>query len=204
MGEYAKYEGKDIKIGTCESMYHLRYDQRQLVSFIPGNVNVNSSDRFELRFRFPFPWEDNLEPGCFDEYDRGFPVEGIRAPFGVEHYSLQFSHRAGYLLSIPCPEGKGYDLRVDDKPVTIHRNGCKAPVDIVAQKPHPDGHLMLICRCNACGGMWRLETINDAMPVLEKLKETAERCRPDDARISTIRQMVSRILAGYEVNDAKD
>ena len=39
MGEYAKRNGKEIKIGTCESMYYLRYEHRKQVQPMPGNVN---------------------------------------------------------------------------------------------------------------------------------------------------------------------
>ena len=31
MGEYARFRGAEIKIGTCESMYYLRADQRHLI-----------------------------------------------------------------------------------------------------------------------------------------------------------------------------
>jgi hypothetical protein len=55
MGEYATYNGENIKLGTCESMYYLRADQRHLIS----GYRFDGGDRF----RFPFPDEDDIEPG---------------------------------------------------------------------------------------------------------------------------------------------
>ena len=62
MGEYAKYNGQQIKIGTCESMYYLRADQAHLVQAMSGNVNP-ITDCESIRFRFPFPEEDGCKPG---------------------------------------------------------------------------------------------------------------------------------------------
>ena len=58
MGEYAKHKGEEIKIGTCENMYYLRFDQRHKVKALPGNVDPNGADAYALRFRFPWPNED--------------------------------------------------------------------------------------------------------------------------------------------------
>ena len=39
MGEYAKYNNQEIKIGTCETMYYLRYEDRHKVKALKGNVD---------------------------------------------------------------------------------------------------------------------------------------------------------------------
>ena len=71
MGEYAtrKDIGERIKIGTCESMYYLRADQAREVYAEPGNVDP-IADAAAIRFRFPFPDEDGIEPGNFDDHAR--------------------------------------------------------------------------------------------------------------------------------------
>lgn len=69
MGEYAKYGNQSIKIGTCERMYYLRYENRRKVQFEPGNVDVNR-DPSGLFFRLPFPDEDHIQPGGYDDYNR--------------------------------------------------------------------------------------------------------------------------------------
>jgi len=161
MGEYAKHKGEEIKIGTCEDMYYLRFDQRHLVQALPGNVDPNSDDALSIRFRFPWPNEDRNEPGDFEQYDKGVAVhyydaygmvkqDDIKAPAGVDHYTVQFVAHAGYLLSLPCPEGpqvlelplNGGKMTVDLKGLNIHRNGFSGAVQLVRQKLLADGRLV--------------------------------------------------------------
>ena len=85
MGEDATYKGQTIKIGTCEDMYYLRADQAHLVGTAPHSVDLTRyADR--VRFRFPWPDEDAVEPGDFDPYERTMPVAGVTVPDGVDHY----------------------------------------------------------------------------------------------------------------------
>ena len=64
MGEYAirKSDRQSIKIGTCEDMYYLRYEDQD-------KVTPESGSDFGYRWRIPFPSEDNILPG---DYDGGF------------------------------------------------------------------------------------------------------------------------------------
>lgn len=64
MGEYAirKSDRESIKIGTCEDMYYLRYEDQDKV--IPDECS-----EFGYRWRIPFPDEDHILPG---DYDSGF------------------------------------------------------------------------------------------------------------------------------------
>ena len=74
MGEYAarKNDKKKIKIGTCNLMYYLRYEQRkEVVSDHPLQLN-------KLWFRLSLKEEDGILPGDF-EYLRArrFASSGI-------------------------------------------------------------------------------------------------------------------------------
>jgi hypothetical protein len=73
MGEYAKRksDGQEVKIGTCENMYYLRYEDRAKVAKIPNSLNPAEDDGDGLRFRLPFPDEDHLQPGEYENYNRG-------------------------------------------------------------------------------------------------------------------------------------
>lgn len=74
MGEYAirKSDGQNIKIGTCESMYYIRFEDRDKVRSEPNSISLSNPAHVDgLRFRLPFPDEDNLEPGQYDDYNRG-------------------------------------------------------------------------------------------------------------------------------------
>lgn len=72
MGEYAKRisDGQEIKIGTCEEMFYLRYDDRFKITGLPGNVDpsINATGLF---FRLPFPDEDGIRPGEYGNHLRG-------------------------------------------------------------------------------------------------------------------------------------
>lgn len=199
MGEYAKLKGtgESVKIGTCEDMYYLRADQAGQVWAQTGNVDP-IRDRELLRFRFPWPNEDHLAPGQFDDYDRGVTVCGMEAPNELDgqHHSVQFasSNPKGYLVSLPCPEssaGRAGPM--------IHRNGFAGATQLVQQRYH-EGRLVIVLRC-ACGMRWRVPTIEDALPVAEYFQKEAERelDRGNTPRSQFYAEVAGRILAGYSM-----
>lgn len=213
MGEYAirKSDGAEIKIGTCEQMYYLRADQVEQVLPMRNSVNPRSVDHAgSIRFRFPFPQEDNVRPGDFKDYDYGLGLYGIEPPEdGIDHGSLQFvrsyPNSGGILLSIPCPrskEGKASALKVG-------YNGYNGPVHIHSQRL-VDGKLVLILRCGDCGALYRVPTLDEAKPVLDVLEQYAKD-RDREARIANerpgaeqcqssgdyYREVARRIVAGY-------
>lgn len=175
MGEYARIKttGEEIKIGTCEDMYYLRFDQRHLVSKLSGNVDPNSDDVYALRFRFPWPDEDNCEPGGDfhnNAFERAFPIPGATMPDGVDHYSVQFVASAGYVTSLPCPEGPQAL-----KNLTIHRNGFSGAVKLVQQKLLKDGRLVPVCMCGGCGARYRVEDPADIEALAVAFRAEADR-----------------------------
>lgn len=175
MGEYANVNGDRVKLGTCEDLYYMRADQMDRVS--GGDWPALRSALGVIRFRFPFPDEDGIEPGSFDPYDRGFKLRGYTLPAklsGDEHGSIQFQHRAGYLVSIPCPEQFGQPGMSVNLPNGLHvaRNGFNGEPRIV-QQAFRGGVLVTLLRCGACGAIHRLDTLEDARPVLEALRAEA-------------------------------
>ncbi len=68
MSEYAirKSDKASIKIGTCESMYYLRHED--IDKIIPEETGFKPKG---LIFRLPFPDEDHILPGDYEQYDRG-------------------------------------------------------------------------------------------------------------------------------------
>ena len=153
MGEYATRasDGQEIKLGTCESMYYIRAEPRHAVRALPNSLNLASDDVYSVRFRFPWPDEDGTKPGDFGldgRYERAVGVD-FPASSDVEHYTVQFTAREGYVTSLPCPEGTPNPA--------IHRNGFAGAVQLVQQKLLRDGRLVPVLRCGGCGTMWRLE-----------------------------------------------
>lgn len=190
MGEYATYNGIEIKIGTCENMYYLRADQVHQVKAKSGNVNPASKrDQEFIRFRFPWPDEDKIQPGGFNDFDKSLAVSGVELPVEVEHDTVQFSARAGYVCSLPCPES---NAKIDG--ITVHRNGFAGKVHIV-QQAYRNGLLVTICKCGGCGALYRLDTLRDAQPIIAALRERAEKESPHFGMIA------DRIEAGYTVTE---
>ena len=206
MGEYAQYNGSDIKLGTCENMYYLRADQRHLVSGYRFALDVD-------RFRFPFPDEDDIEPGAFADHSRGVRIPGWELPetlSGDEHGFVQFTSTAGYVLSISCPEA--FDTPglgpVDVDGVKVHRNGFRG-YPVVRQQAFRSGVLVTLVSCGACGCLHRLDTIEDARPVIEAFRAEADReeyragevvpANSESHRIFLL-AIAERIEAGYSVS----
>lgn len=200
MGEYAKRlsDEANIKIGTCEDMYYLRFDQRDQVAHQSGNVDPNSEDVYALRFRFPWPSEDGTAPGEFADYHKSYGLsrfEGCGAEH-AEHGSVQFSAPAGYLLSLPCPEGPAATL-------PVHRNGFSGAVHLVQQKLLRDGRLVPIMRCGGCGAKWRLENPAEIEALVVAIRAEADRKERDGRHNGTGKndrrwydQVADRVLSG--------
>jgi hypothetical protein len=195
MGEYAKYNRHEVKIGTCENLYYLRHDQRWDISPMSGNVNPQSDRELpHLRFRFPFPDEDHVAPGAFEDYSRGFPISGMDIS-EWKHGNVQFSAH-GYLVSLPCPEG--YSGReFSENHAKIHRNGFAGAVSVVMQRFH-DGELQTVVRCNGCGNMYRLDR-TEAEIAMDRLRSEADRylANGDETAAKTRHVIADRIGAGY-------
>lgn len=180
MGEYATIDGKSVKIGTCEDLYYLRADQAHRVEAENGSVDpMDEEHRKSIRFRFPFPDEDHIEPGCFKDYNRGLALTVPNLPPEIDHATLQFKARpygtphdaigGGYLVSLPCPN----DSSVTDGP-RIARNGVVGTVRLV-QQAYRNGYLAVVCECVACGRKFNLPTAKEAAPIAEACVKEAER-----------------------------
>lgn len=171
MGEYAKLHGKEIKIGTCEEMYYLRYDQRFMIEPLPNSLNPRDKAILEvIRFRFPFPDEDKSLPGGngpnFDPF-RKLRIDDVSIE-DQEHYTVQFNANNGYLVNLPCPEGK------QTNGLKIHKNGYGGAVHLCQQRVK-DGLLMPVFECGGCGAKWRIENNEELKPYISSLENQIER-----------------------------
>jgi hypothetical protein len=203
MGEYATLTSNNrresVKIGTCEDMYYLRFDQRHQVAALPASVDP-VADAAHLRFRFPWPDEDHNEPGDFDDPFRRLAIPGVEVPAGVGHSTVQFvAQRPGslmaYVTSLPCPEGSD---RIEG--LRIHRNGFAGAVHICQQRIW-EGRLVTVAECGGCGAKYRLETLEMAEPVLVSLRSVADahERRGEVAPACRYREIADRIAAGYRL-----
>lgn len=185
MGEYATYKGEQVKLGTCENMYYLRAEQRGLVHGGDAPSNFSAEGLAVIRFRFPFPDEDDVEPGHFEDYDRGVRIPGgYRLPETLSgsdgHGMVQFTSQVGYVLSVPCPEQfsepglEAWTVIDEDVRLRIGRNGFRG-YPVVRQQAFRGGQLVTLVSCGACGALHRLDTLEDAEPVIEAFRAEADR-----------------------------
>jgi len=209
MGEYAKYNNERVKIGTCEDMLYLRADQRRQVRPEHGNVNPMDAEHCKaIRFRFPWPDEDNVEPGAFDDPFRRMAVHQT-PPAELEHHSIQFVAQShGYNVCLPCPEGPDSDAHG----LTVHRNGF-AGATFLSQQAFRGGNLVPVFEC-VCGARWAAWTLDLAAEAIEDLTTRADkadrlrRLDPDYERIgddphaTRLRTIALRIGAGYRAEVA--
>ncbi|MFH1739627.1 MAG: hypothetical protein ABIH23_11515 [bacterium] len=153
MGEYAhrNRDGASIKIGTCEDMYYLRLEDREAVTPDKGSS-------FGLRWRLPFPDEDNILPGEYDDYNRGESM-GHYQPQGEllecaisEPGIVQAKTPHGLLVNIKCYHGLKLPANSDD--ATFFWNG-KGNFPELASIREDKGEYWPVVRCAECGHQWR-------------------------------------------------
>lgn len=193
MGEYATYDGQQVKIGTCENMYYLRADQRHKVQKLAGSLDpADDSVLPEIRFRFPWPDEDGNAPGAFDKYERSLGMNmNFSKPLGCEHGRVQFIANVGMNLSIPCPIGP--NARKD---IEVHKNGWSGDF-LLVQTAYREGEWRVVCQCGACHyafnmPLWAAEELAVA------IRCEGDRREKDSAGGGIFYQTVAdRVLAGY-------
>jgi hypothetical protein len=115
MGEFAERisDQSEMKIGTCEEMFYLRFEDRAKVAALRGGVDVNNPEHAgTLLFRLPFRDEDGVLPGDYKElfrrlrlynaHSEEYKIPGLVDGPGV----MQVHHQpSGLLLNVPCYHG---------------------------------------------------------------------------------------------------
>jgi|HubBroStandDraft_1064217.scaffolds.fasta_scaffold148493_2 hypothetical protein len=163
MGEYAtrKSDGESIKIGTCESMYYLRYEDRHSVTKRPHSLDPANCQN--LFWRLPFPDEDKILAGEYNEYGRGLRLYKNVDGWAQDYTSPDLAERpgtiqlrdaeSGLLLNVPCHHGEKLPELGNAK---AFWNGKGHSYELAHLKNTPNGILPVI-RCRHCGFMWRMD-----------------------------------------------
>jgi hypothetical protein len=163
MGEFAKYNGARIKIGVCELLYYLRFEDRDKVTPLENNVNPQKDTN--IFFRPPFIEEDHL--GMFDfqnvDHTKSIRLRKINGkafqPDGLTPGSLQMKHECGTLFSVPCHHGARLpDLGPDTKvywdgrdPYFLHLRFLKLTRDYA---------VLPTVECKYCREMWTFDWVD--------------------------------------------
>ena len=216
MGEYLKVNGKEIKLGTCESMYYVRLQQLQeiealgIAEQVAGNENV--SDYLDpangYRYRFPFPEEDHTPAGDYENYDKGFAVvvDQKTAPqlysflHGEEweHSTICHSCNVGgaYNVNIilPCPLSHDFP-----KDVKMSSGGPSNVIEIVQLK-QVDGEVWTVIRCGYCKAAIRIDKDGgtELAATLNAYADSMGKFKGEESRVEYYREVARRVMAGYK------
>ena len=171
MGEYATrtIDNQEIKIGTCSSMYYLRYEDRTKVN--PQRGSLNPAQENNLRFRIPFPDEDHILPGDYDNYNRGYALHGYSAPDLIKYPgNMQLRHDSGLLLNINCYHGEKLPERTEE--IKPFWNGKAWYFYELKHIKNTNEGIKPVIGCRYCSEMWLCDW-SDIMDYItdEALKE---------------------------------
>lgn len=160
MGEYAtrKSDNQYVMIGTCESMYYLRWDD---IDKVQVNYDLREPG---LSFRLPFPDEDDQLPGEYDRYDLGYrllPYEDDDRVIPFEAAEtvnipgrIQLHHASGLLINAKCFHGLRLPEGSDD--LQVHWNGKDPHVwELIRVKNHAGEGLVPLIQCRHCKQLFR-------------------------------------------------
>ena len=155
MGEYALYNNDEIKIGTCETMYYLRYEDRHKVEALSGNVNPSQPEG--LRFRCPIYSEDGIKPGQYQSHtNEGVWLFNKDEDFDLSDCSVgRIAFRdenSGLQVTLPCYHG----LKTQEQEcgeIKLGFNGYTKPPYLKYLKVHA-GLVVPVIACKHCDSEW--------------------------------------------------
>lgn len=192
MGEYAKLKGTtdEIKIGTCEHMYYLRYEDVDKVDPLPGNVDpANDSG---LYFRLPFPDEDELEPGEYDFFNRGVTLYGFKPDIPVyENGYVRYRNNSGLVVQIPCYHGQAVPLTGNTAFRAELKERDAGAFEMFAVLRKGDEFFIAI-RCLYCGMNWSVTADEVWEYIPDELKPRLEKYLTKDADNAEVPGVMAR------------
>ena len=162
MGEYAirKSDNQEVKIGTCQSMYYIRYEDRTKVTKLDSSLDAATTT--DLFWRLPFPDEDNVRIGEYEEFNRGFRLYKSIPNEPCENFTfneidetpgiIQLSHKCGLLVNVPCFHG----AKLPNPPPggQIFWNGKSWFLELTSIKNTKEGKIRFVVSCIHCRHMW--------------------------------------------------
>lgn len=210
MGEYVKLDGKGYKLGTCEDLYYVRYEQlagwikERRVEETIGNLPPREYMGGAFRFRFPFPNEDHCRDFNGPEVDFDYGL-GVSLPddldFDIEHDRISTNIKAksgdyGINASLPCPQSKDWAALPKEINSCVGQTwtGRTSYIEIVQQRPF-EGSLWTVIRCAHCGARIRLNVENGTLLACYL---RGRHCDTYPGQASFWTEVANRIEAGYQ------
>lgn len=196
MGEYAirKSDSERVKIGTCEAMYYLRFEDRFKVQGEAHSVDP-SKEPEGLFFRIPFRDEDNVPIGEYKDHNRGlrlyhfdgyYPVNSDNktyADFNIPDLVdrpgiIQLRHDSGLLVNVSCYHGiKLPEVSADFSPGWNGKSWSLELVHLKAVKEGENIKVYPIVHCRHCRNMWRFDWSDIWNDIPEDMRERFEEYR---------------------------
>jgi hypothetical protein len=156
VSEYAIFKDRLVKLGTSSHCYYIRYEDRQKVHPLPNNIDY--SNDFDLYFRLPYPSEDSLKIGEYQDPDRVYMLHGFAVERADRHAGMiQLNHESGLHINIVCYHG--LKLPNGSKEMVSFWNHKESFFALCAIKNTQAG-LKAVVRCKFCGKSWATEIDN--------------------------------------------
>lgn len=164
MGEYGfrRHDNAKIKIGTCESNYYVRYEDK-------CNITPEEGSCFGHFWRLPFPEEDGIWPGDYDDPFKGAMLDPEFEVDSIDTGIMQLKHESGVLVNIRCYHGK--KLPDNTEEIRFFWNGKDPYFFKLCFFREYENKLLLTVRCKYCSSMWSFEW-HEVLPYImdEQLK----------------------------------
>lgn len=163
MGEYAHYKSKIIKIGTCEMMYYLRYEDRFKVKKHENSLDPHIEKN--LFWRLPFSDEDEIELGNYKQDERGISIiddnkelakklcenpRNIGTIYqGIEHTPIR--------IILNCYHGARLPIGSDEIKIQKMTYSLNQQLQLCYVKNDEIRGIRPIIKCSLCENMWSFD-----------------------------------------------
>ena len=155
------YEDRLVKLAYGSYWYYIRYEDRLKVK--PAINNIDCSEEFNLYWRLPYPDEDSIKIGEYQDPNRVYQLHG----FVVEEADkfagmIQLHHDSGLNINVVCYHG----LKLPAGSREIHAFwNRKASFFVLCAVKNTKKGLKAVVRCQYCGRAWTTE-IENVLPFI--------------------------------------
>jgi len=206
MGEYITHNGQQIKLGTCEDLYYVTFQQLVKMARKSGGeayhyLKLDASGTGRYRFRFPFPRETNAEDhersqtflwGKVLAKDEDFDHNGIC------HSTGNHSPRGCYNVNIvfKCPGSHDFKEWAKDSGVMHSAITPSSTLIGICQQRIVENSLWTVIECAYCKAKQRL----DKAEGLKLADAIRHQYSGDDQTHKWWRSLADEIEAGYNTD----
>jgi len=154
-----KSDTKEIKIGIGHNLFQIRYEDRHNVSPVPER---------EYHWRLPYPDEDHIEPGDYQQWMREYILENYTMEKPEEDVGgYQLHHKSGLVLGVICYHGAKLPEKISDYYPMWDGNRDNRAFSLIAVKNTENG-IKGVIHCRWCGSWWFID-LHDLLPTVDDI-----------------------------------